>query len=152
MPIDFFEQTKKTDYRKIKLSDMPDCCLICGLGDWDGESCEVLSEQGYGLREKHIDDDFIEGFFHVCDNFERRFQFEKKLDQVVDRIAEQAEMDKLFITEILNDLHKCGFVKQGKGEQMLRDWAAELREKSRTKFPASRLRKHHAEIVGAQNW
>ncbi len=64
----------------------------------------------------------------------------------------QEANDKLFITEVLNDLHRHGFVQGGKGCEMLTDWASELRAKSRTSFPASKLRKVHAEIVGAYNW
>jgi len=60
--------------------------------------------------------------------------------------------DKLFITEILNDLHKHGYQCGGKADEMLHDWAKELRDKSRTSFPASRLRKVHAEVCGANNW
>jgi hypothetical protein len=60
--------------------------------------------------------------------------------------------DKLFITEILNDIHRNGYVKGGKAETMLHDWAKELREESRTSFPASRLKKVHAEVVGSYCW
>ena len=60
--------------------------------------------------------------------------------------------DKLFITEIINDLYRNGFQRGGKAEQMLRDWSAELREESRDTFPASRLRKAHAEVCGPGNW
>jgi len=60
--------------------------------------------------------------------------------------------DKLFITEILNDIHRNGYVHGGKAETMLHDWAKELREESRTSFPASRLRRVHAEVVGAYCW
>lgn len=63
-----------------------------------------------------------------------------------------AKNDKLFITEILNDLHRNGFIRQGKAEQMLQDWAAELREKARPKLAASRLRRTFNMEVGAQNW
>ncbi len=35
--------------------------------------------------------------------------------------------NKFFITEILNDLNRHGFVKGGKADEMLRDWAKELR-------------------------
>lgn len=60
--------------------------------------------------------------------------------------------DKFFITEILNDLHRHGFVPGDKAETMLHDWAAELREQTRTCFPASRLRKTFEEVVGSYNW
>ena len=60
--------------------------------------------------------------------------------------------DKLFITEILNDLHRNGFVEGGKAETMLHDWASELREKSRHEFPASRLKIVHSKCIGKENW
>lgn len=63
-----------------------------------------------------------------------------------------AKKDKLFITEILNDLYRNGFVRQGKAETMLRDWSRELREESRAELPPSRLKNVHAEEVGASNW
>jgi hypothetical protein len=62
------------------------------------------------------------------------------------------QSDKFFITEILNDLHKNGFVHGGKAETMLHDWAAELREESRIKHPASRLKKEFAKQIGLENW
>ena len=65
---------------------------------------------------------------------------------------DNAKKDKLFITEILNDLHRYGFVRQGKAEQMLRDWASELREKARPQLAASRLRRTFNSEVGAYNW
>jgi len=61
-----------------------------------------------------------------------------------------AKTDKFFITEILNDLHKNGFVRGGKAETMLHDWAAELRADTRTSFPASKLRQKFNDEVGAQ--
>lgn len=61
--------------------------------------------------------------------------------------------DKLFITEILNDLHRHGFdASGGKARDMLHDWARELGEEARVIFPATRLRKHHAARCGAENW
>lgn len=61
--------------------------------------------------------------------------------------------DKLFITEILNDLHRHGFdASGGKARNMLHDWARELGEEARVIFPATRLRKHHAARYGAENW
>ena len=65
---------------------------------------------------------------------------------------ETARDDKLFITEILNDLHRNGFVSGGKAETMLQDWAAELREKARPQLSASRLRKTFNLLVGGYNW
>ena len=63
-----------------------------------------------------------------------------------------AKTDKFFITEILNDLHRNGYVEGGKACTMLRDWAIELREKSRTQLATSRLRREFNREVGAQNW
>ena len=67
-------------------------------------------------------------------------------------VSEKAN-DKLFITEILNDLHRHGFdASGGKARDMLHDWARELGEEARVIFPATRLRKHHAARNGAENW
>ena len=63
-----------------------------------------------------------------------------------------AKNDKFYITEILNDLHRNGFVQQGKAEVMLRDWAAELREKARSQLAASRLHRTFNAEIGAYNW
>jgi len=63
-----------------------------------------------------------------------------------------AKGDKLFITEILNDLYRNGFVQRGKAETMLRDWARELREKSRNELQSSKLRKVFNTEIGAYNW
>ncbi|MBW2673363.1 MAG: hypothetical protein JRD89_08130 [Deltaproteobacteria bacterium] len=63
-----------------------------------------------------------------------------------------AKSDKFFITEILNDLHRNGFVEGGKASDMLRDWASELRTEARATLPASRLRKEFNKEVGAYNW
>lgn len=65
---------------------------------------------------------------------------------------ENVKTDKFFITEILNDLYRNGFVVGGKACTMLQDWGAELREKSRIKMPASNLRREFNREVGAQNW
>jgi hypothetical protein len=37
-------------------------------------------------------------------------------------------IEKLWITEIINDLHRHGFASGGKAQVMLHEWAAELRE------------------------
>lgn len=55
--------------------------------------------------------------------------------------ALRAMRDHLYITEILHDLHKHGFVCGGKAECMLHDWARELREKTRAINPVSRSKK-----------
>ncbi len=60
--------------------------------------------------------------------------------------------NKLFITEILNDLHRHGFVRGGKAETMLHDWAKELRDDTRVDFPASRLKKVFCKDVGLYCW
>jgi len=65
---------------------------------------------------------------------------------------EDIKFDKFYITEILNDLHRNGFVDGGKACQMLREWSAELREKSRTTMAASHLKRDFNRIVGKANW
>ena len=60
--------------------------------------------------------------------------------------------DKFFITEIINDLERYDYTPGGKAQTMLRDWARELRERSRVEMPASRLRRTFNAEVGAQNW
>ncbi len=66
----------------------------------------------------------------------------------INQIEEKNKNNKLFITEILNDLHKNGFVRGGKAESMLHDWAAELRENSREKMPPSKLKSTHKTECG----
>jgi hypothetical protein len=58
--------------------------------------------------------------------------------------------DYLFITEILNDLHRNGFVQGGKARTMLVDWKSELREG--IDFPKTKQRAIHADLVGKENW
>ena len=65
---------------------------------------------------------------------------------------QDVKTDKFFITEILNDLHRHGFIEGGKACTMLQDWSAELREKARTQLAASRLKKTFDKEVGAYNW
>jgi hypothetical protein len=61
--------------------------------------------------------------------------------------------DKFFITELINDLHRNGFVRGGKAETMLHDWSRELkRDIKTTKLPPSRLHKCFNDEVGAYNW
>lgn len=67
-------------------------------------------------------------------------------------MAATSKTNKLFITELLNDLHRHGFVRGGKAETMLHDWASELREDTRTNFPASRLKKTFHKEVGHDLW
>jgi hypothetical protein len=67
-------------------------------------------------------------------------------------VVATSKNDKLFITEILNDLHRNGFVVGGKAETMLHDWAAELRGDTRSDFPASRLKETFCKEFGAYNW
>ena len=64
----------------------------------------------------------------------------------------EPQSDKLFITEILNDLYRNGFVHGGKAERMLCDWSHELKNKSRVFHSTSRLKKCFAKIIGLQNW
>lgn len=58
--------------------------------------------------------------------------------------------DKFYITEILNDLHRHGFVRGGKAQTMLQDWAKELKQKM--DIPRSRLKSEFAKQVGIENW
>lgn len=60
--------------------------------------------------------------------------------------------DKFFITEIINDLHRHGFIEGGKPATMLYDRSAELREKARVYMPASRLHRTFNDEVGTPNW
>ena len=60
--------------------------------------------------------------------------------------------NKLLLTEALNDLHRNGFLSQGKAEVLLHAWGPALREEARCHFPASRLRKVHADTCGKENW
>ena len=64
----------------------------------------------------------------------------------------ESGLDKLFITEILNDLHRNANTRGCKAQEMLQDWAAELREKSRKDFPASRLKRTFIKEVGSAQW
>lgn len=68
------------------------------------------------------------------------------------RRTRTAKDDKLFITEILNDLHRNGFIKQGKADTLLRDWAAELREDCRGQLQSSKLKQTFINEVGEENW
>jgi len=65
---------------------------------------------------------------------------------------ELATKDKLFITEILNDLYRNGFQRVGKAETMLKDWSRELKRSAIKKFPASRLKRYFYKIVGKEQW
>jgi hypothetical protein len=66
-------------------------------------------------------------------------------------MAESQELiDKLFITEILNDIHRNGYMEGGKAYEMLHDWARELRNKAG--IPRSKLRPTFNRIVGSYNW
>ena len=57
--------------------------------------------------------------------------------------------DRLFVQEIINDLHKNGFVKGGKADQMLNDWSLELRNETQMKGKTKRTFK---EVVGIENY
>ena len=61
----------------------------------------------------------------------------------------EAENDKLFIQEILNDLKKNGYVEQGKADTMLKDWSRELKEKSGLRGRVKRVFKLK---IGLQYW
>lgn len=62
------------------------------------------------------------------------------------------QSDKLFITEILNDLERNGFIRGGKAETMLRDWSRELKNRSRIWHPATNLRRIFNKLIGKENW
>lgn len=59
---------------------------------------------------------------------------------------------KLFLTEIINDLHRHGFERGGKAEAMLHDLARDARKMASAEFPASRLRQVHADLCDRRNW
>ncbi len=63
--------------------------------------------------------------------------------------VEFARNDKLFLQEIINDLHRNGFGEYGKANQMLNDWSRELRERSHLR---GKTRKVHAKLCGRENW
>lgn len=54
--------------------------------------------------------------------------------------------DKLFLTEVLNDLHKNGFRRDGKAAIMLRDWSRELKLKAN--YPVSQQRRVFNQNIG----
>ena len=58
--------------------------------------------------------------------------------------------DALFITEIMNDLHKNGFTPYGKADTMLRDWKWTL--EGAANFSKTNQRKVHAAHCGQENW
>jgi hypothetical protein len=62
--------------------------------------------------------------------------------------------DFFFLTEILNDIYRHGFVQGGKADTMLRDWKKELRQKCKKIIPGfvSKKRKLFDAVVGRQNW
>ncbi|MBS1939908.1 MAG: hypothetical protein JST38_03415 [Bacteroidetes bacterium] len=60
----------------------------------------------------------------------------------------QAHTDRLFIQEIMNDLVRKG-QDNGKAWDLLRDWSAELRERSGLK---GRTRRTFHKEIGKQNW
>ncbi len=57
--------------------------------------------------------------------------------------------DKLFLQEILNDLYRNGFVRQGKAEEMLKDWSRQLREETGLQ---GKTKKTFFQLVGKENW
>ena len=59
----------KNNLRELPLSIIPDCCGVCRYGDADAEGCEVLIENGFGITERSLNEDF--NYFQVCDAFER---------------------------------------------------------------------------------
>lgn len=65
--------------------------------------------------------------------------------------SEQA-VDRLYFVEIMNDLHRNGFSRGGKADDMLKAHIQMLRNETRVDFPASRLRRVHTELCGRENW
>ena len=63
---------------------------------------------------------------------------------------ENVTTDYFFITEILNDLHRNGFVRGGKAQSMLIDWKSELRKG--IDFPKTKQKAVHRELCGEGNW
>ena len=76
----------------------------------------------------------------------------KLMDVLVEWGATAAAKDKMFLTEIMNDLHRNGFRKGGKADSMLRDWAQKLREEARPVLKPSKLRAHFNKVIGKENW
>ena len=66
--------------------------------------------------------------------------------------AREAASNKLFITEILNDLYRNGYAEGTKADVMLKDWAAELRTEARPVIKSTPLRRYHANHCGRENW
>jgi hypothetical protein len=68
-------------------------------------------------------------------------------------VEKQNLTDRLFLVEICNDLARRGELDGGwKADTMLKDWARELKNKTRTIFPATRLRKVFNEVIGPNCW
>lgn len=55
--------------------------------------------------------------------------------------------DRLFIQEIINDLEKNGYSRNGKAYTMLRDWSRELRNETHLRGKTKKL---FAELVGRE--
>jgi hypothetical protein len=62
-----------------------------------------------------------------------------------------ASSEYLFLTEILNDLHKHGFQEDGKAATMLKDWRNEFR-RSGLSFPKTKQKQVHMEVCGPGLW
>lgn len=68
-------------------------------------------------------------------------------------INKEKRTDKLFITELINSLHREGqILRGGKAETMLHDWSRELRTDPSNGIAPSRLRKIFNHEIGAENW
>jgi len=59
-----------------------------------------------------------------------------------------SSFDKIFMTEILNELYGISGFWGSKAETLLRDWAKELRRKAA--FPPSRHARYYREYLGPQ--
>lgn len=90
---------------------------------------------------------FLKKLKAVCRNIKMAFYTRK--------VEKNANVkDFFFLTEILNDIYKHGFVEGGKGVTMLHDWQKELKQKCKKVIPGfvSKKRKLFDAIVGRQNW
>jgi hypothetical protein len=71
--------------------------------------------------------------------------------QNLTEVEKQNLQDRLFLVEICNDLARNGSLGEreySKADTMLKDWGKELKAKTRTIFPSSRLKKVFCEVVG----
>lgn len=88
----------------------------------------------------------------VFDRFIKPFMLENKaLRDDLERISIERQNDKLYLTEIINSLHRDGWG-YGKAQDMLHAWSRELRENNRIRYPAAKLKRVFGAVVGLENW